>query len=88
MHGVSDSAGGRARPRLQNLHWTEAFTSLLGETTKLAGAFVSCEGTPAGGAAGAQWRRNPYVMPHAWATDQVSVSAAGQPPCWIPVLIS
>ena len=61
------------------MHWTEAFTRKLSADAKLVGSFVSCEGTPKGGAAAAEWRLNPYVMPHAWATDKVGRRAGGAP---------
>lgn len=51
------------------MHWTEAFTAKLTGEVKLVGSTVSCEGAPAGGNAAGEWRANPAVSPHAWATD-------------------
>jgi hypothetical protein len=53
------------------MHWTEAFTSRLSNDTKMVGSYISCEGTPKDGDVGGEWRLNPYVLPHAWATDRV-----------------
>lgn len=53
----------------QWLHWTEAFTNRLSDKVKLVGPTISCEGAPKGGDAAGEWRGNPYVSPHAWATD-------------------
>ena len=55
---------------VQHMHWTEVFTQRLNEATKLVGSQISCEGVPRGGDAGGEWRRNPYVLPYAWATDE------------------
>ena len=54
---------------LQHMHWTEAFTSKLSDSVKLVGSQISCEGVPAAGDARGPWRRNPRVLPWAWATD-------------------
>jgi hypothetical protein len=51
------------------LHWTEAFTNKLKDHVKLVGSTISCEGAPVNGNAAAEWRGNPAVSPHAWATD-------------------
>ena len=51
------------------MHWTEAFTSKLKDNVKLIGSTISCEGAPLNGNAAAEWRGNPAVSPHAWATD-------------------
>lgn len=53
------------------MHWTEAFTSRLTESVKMVGSAISCEGAPRAGHAALEWRRNPYVLPYAWATDAV-----------------
>ncbi|KAL4452719.1 hypothetical protein ABPG75_008381 [Micractinium tetrahymenae] len=54
----------------QYMHWTDAFTSKLTKRTKLVGSTVTCEGAPRGGDAADEWRRNPFVLPYAWAIDK------------------
>lgn len=51
------------------MHWTEAFTNRLTGVVKMVGSVISCEGAPRGGHAAMEWRLNPHVVPHAWATD-------------------
>ncbi|KAL6776645.1 hypothetical protein ACKKBF_B30390 [Auxenochlorella protothecoides x Auxenochlorella symbiontica] len=51
------------------MHWTEAFTSRLTKSVKMVGSAISCEGAPRAGHAALEWRRNPYVLPYAWAAD-------------------
>lgn len=51
------------------LHWTEAFTNKLTDKVKMVGPIISCEGAPEDGNAAGDWRGNPYVSPHVWATD-------------------
>lgn len=51
------------------LHWTEAFTNKIKDHVKLVGSTISCEGAPVNGNAAAEWRGNPAVSAHAWATD-------------------
>ena len=51
------------------MHWTEAFTRKLVDDVKLVGSVVTCEGAAKGGDAAGEWRGNPYVKSHAWATD-------------------
>lgn len=55
------------------MHWTEAFTSRLTKSVKMVGSAISCEGAPRAGHAALEWRRNPYVLPYAWAADAVRV---------------
>ncbi|KAI7838423.1 hypothetical protein COHA_007795 [Chlorella ohadii] len=54
------------------MHWTDALTSKLGPRTKMVGSALTCEGAPKGGDAAAEWRQNPYLLPHAWAIDKAS----------------
>lgn len=53
------------------MHWTEVLTGKLSNDTKLVGSYISCEGYPRNGVPDEEWRLNPYVLPHTWATDQV-----------------
>lgn len=54
----------------QHMHWTDAFTSKLTKRTKLVGSALTCEGAPRGGDAADEWRRNPFILPYAWAIDK------------------
>lgn len=65
------------------LHWTEPLTRKLVGDVKMVGSFITCEGTPKGGEVAAEWRLNPYVLPHAWATDKVG-GASTQPRRAVP----
>ncbi|PSC74038.1 hypothetical protein C2E20_2672 [Micractinium conductrix] len=69
---VSSAARGPFMPPYtkQYMHWTDALTAKLTKRTKLVGSAITCEGAPRGGDAAGEWRRNPYVLPYAWATDQ------------------
>lgn len=69
---VSSAARGPFLPSYtkQYMHWTDAFTSKLTRRTKLVGSALTCEGAPKGGDAADVWRRNPFILPYAWATDQ------------------
>lgn len=51
------------------MHWTEAFTDRIDDQVKMVGSIVSCEGAAKDGDAAGEWRGNPFVRPHAWATD-------------------
>lgn len=51
------------------MHWTEAFTRKLVKDVKMVGSVISCEGAAKDGDAAGEWRGNPYVKSHAWATD-------------------
>lgn len=65
------------------MHWTEALTARLSDSVKLVGSQLSCEGAPAAGDASAEWRRNPRVLPHAFATDKEGWEAlAAEPAIW------
>lgn len=55
-------------------HWTDAFTSKIKEKVKLVGSTISCEGAPLSGNAAGQWRGNPAVSAHVWATDSAGWS--------------
>lgn len=57
---------------IQVMHWTEVLTGKLSNDTKLVGSYISCEGYPRNGVPDEEWRLNPYVLPHTWATDQAS----------------
>ena len=52
-----------------NMHWTEVFTKKLQGKVKMVGSILSCEGAPKDGNAAGEWRGNPYIRSHAWATD-------------------
>ncbi|KAI3432735.1 hypothetical protein D9Q98_004276 [Chlorella vulgaris] len=69
---VGSEVRGPFMPRYtaQFMHWTDAFTTKLGKRTKLVGSALTCEGAPKGGDAADEWRRNPFVLPYAWATDK------------------
>ena len=54
---------------VSNMHWTEVFTRKLVDNVKMVGSVISCEGAPKDGNAAGEWRGNPYVKSHAWATD-------------------
>lgn len=56
-------------PYVTGLHWTEAFTRKLVKDVKMVGSIISCEGAAKDGDAAGEWRGNPYVKSHAWATD-------------------
>lgn len=52
-----------------DMHWTETFTRKLVKDVKMVGSIISCEGAAKDGDAAGEWRGNPYVKSHAWATD-------------------
>lgn len=54
---------------ISDMHWTEAFTRKLVKNVKMVGSIISCEGAPKDGNAAGEWRGNPYLKSHAWATD-------------------
>jgi hypothetical protein len=54
---------------VSGMHWTEAFTRKLVRKVKMVGSTISCEGAPKDGNAAGEWRGNPYVKSHAWASD-------------------
>lgn len=54
---------------VSDMHWTEAFTRKLVNKVKMVGSIISCEGAPKEGNASGEWRGNPYIKSHAWATD-------------------
>ena len=62
------------------IHWTEAFTSKIKGQVKLVGSTISCEGAPKEGNAAGEWRGNPAVSPHAWATDATGWRLLAQQP--------
>ncbi|KFM25093.1 hypothetical protein F751_1972 [Auxenochlorella protothecoides] len=52
-----------------HLHWTEPLLARLSERVRMVGPAISCEGTPRGGDVAGDWRRQPHLPAHAWATD-------------------
>lgn len=54
---------------VSDFHWTEAFTRKLVDDVKMVGSIISCEGAAKDGDASGEWRGNPYIKSHAWATD-------------------
>lgn len=54
-----------------HMHWTTAFTAPLRDSSinkvGMVGAMINCEGAPLDGKASGEWRKNPFIVRHAWA---------------------